>query len=230
MTYRSKILSYLNRGSLEEILGNPYIMVCDSETTGFSEKMHDMITFSASIHDFSLDKKDEITVYARPKRDRWTKGAEKVHGFTLNEALEFPDPRRTAIKLLHFLKPFKADDNKPILFVSHDTSGFDSRFFKAFFLNQLLIDSYFKVFKDEYKLSTINMARKLGYKKTSLDVMAEIIGMELNHHEVQSDREVCFGVFKYLLDKTEAQLEIEVEKTDYSEKTAEMQRLQQSNI
>ena len=38
-----------------EFLGNPFIMTCDCETTGFSEKMHDMISFSAKITDFNLD-------------------------------------------------------------------------------------------------------------------------------------------------------------------------------
>ena len=57
-SYKSRILSYLPKD--RELSGNEYIMVCDCETTGFSEKMHDMISFSAKIVDFNLDVKDEV--------------------------------------------------------------------------------------------------------------------------------------------------------------------------
>lgn len=50
-------------------------MICDCETTGFSEKMHDLISFSGMIVDFNLDIKDEITVYARPKREMDKEGS-----------------------------------------------------------------------------------------------------------------------------------------------------------
>ena len=127
--YRSNIESFFNTELPSELLGNSHIMICDCETTGFSEFKHDLISFSAKVTDYNLDIKDEITVYARPKKERWTQGAEKIHKISLEEALTFPEPRETAIQLLHFLKPFKTDSNKPLLFVSHDTSGFDFRFF-----------------------------------------------------------------------------------------------------
>lgn len=209
-SYSDVIKSFLKKDFPTELWGNPYIMVCDSETTGFSDKMHEMISFSASIHDHTLDKKEEITVYARCKKDSWTQKASEIHGFTLEQALAFPHPRKTAIELLHFLKPFKADDNKPILFVSHDTSGFDRRFLKAFFMRQLLIESYWKVFKDEYTLSTINMGRKMGIKENGLDVWAERLELELDHHEVESDRVACFDIFKYLLETGNAQQELAI--------------------
>jgi len=209
-SYKDEILSYLPESS--ELSGNEHIMICDCETTGFSEKQHDMITFSAMIVDFNLDIKDKVTVYARPKKERWTIGAQKVHKFSLAEALTFPDPRKTAIQLLHFLKPFKTDDNRPILFVSHDTSGFDSRFFKSFFMNNMLIESYWKVFKDEYKLSTISMARRMGIEDNKLDTWANRLNLELNHHEAESDRNACFEVFKHILENTSVQSELEIEK------------------
>lgn len=207
--YRSRLLSYLPKELPSEMLGNSHLMICDCETTGFSEKNHDLISFSAKITDFNLDIKDEITVYARPKKERWTEAASKHgHKIPLTEALTFPDPRKTAIQLLHFLKPFKTDDNKPILFVSHDTSGFDARFFKAFFMNQMLIESYWKVFQNEYKLSTINMARKLGIKENKLDVWAKRLNLKLNHHEVESDTNMCLEVLKHIMENTSEQLEI----------------------
>lgn len=208
--YHQIIKSFLKKDLPSELWGNPYIMVCDCETTGFSDKKHELISFSASIHDYDLDKKEEITVYARPKPISWTKKAQEIHGFTLENALAFPHPRKTAIEILHFLKPFKTDDNKPLLFVSHDTSGFDRRFVKSFFMNQMLINSYWKVFKDEFCLSTINMARNIGIKENKLNIWANKLGKELKHHEAESDRNMCFEVFKHILDTTGGQQELGV--------------------
>tara|TARA_R110002020_G_scaffold250448_3_gene464516 strand:+ start:334 stop:966 length:633 start_codon:yes stop_codon:yes gene_type:complete len=208
--YRQAIQSYLSKGFSIE---NPYIMTCDLETTGFSEKKHDMISFSAKICDLNLDIKDEVTVYAKPKKERWTQAAcDHGHRIQLQEALTFPDPRKTAIQLLHFIKPFKSEKNAPILFVSHDTSGFDSRFLKAFFMNQMLIESYWKVFQDDYRLSTIHMARRLGVEleDNKLPTWAKKLGLELNHHEVKSDTDVCFAVFKYILENSNVQQRMEI--------------------
>lgn len=203
--YQEQIKQFLVKGLS---INNPFIMTCDCETTGFSEKMHDMISFSAKITDYSLDIKDEITVYARPKQDRWTIGAQKAHGFTLETALTFPDPRKTAIQLLHFLKPFKTDENDPILFVSHDVNDFDFRFFKSFFVGQMLHESFEKVFSLDHKVSTVSMGRKTGIKGNKLDVWAKRLKINLNHHEAKSDRDACFEIFKYILRNTGVQNEL----------------------
>lgn len=207
MNQYSKIQSYL-KSVPDELIGNAHIMICDCETTGFSDKMHDMISFSGMITDFNLDIKDKITFYSRPKKERWTEAAAKIHGFSLEEALKFPDPRKSAIELLHFLKPFKTEDNKPILFVSHDTSGFDYRFLKSFFNNTMLIESFWKVFKDDYRLSTINMGRSFGVDDNKLDVWAKKLNIKLDHHNAESDRDACFSVFKHILENTYVQAEI----------------------
>ena len=77
-----------------------------------------------------------------------------------------------------------------------------------FYMNAMLIDSFFKVFKDDYKLSTVNMARKLGIEENSLDIWARRLNIELDHHEVESDTNVCYQTFKHLVENANVQNEL----------------------
>ncbi len=183
------------------LLGNSFVSVFDTETTGFSKIDNDLISLSCEVRDFNWDLKDEITLYASPQSaKRWSRGAEKVHGFSYPEACNFQHPRKTCIELLNFFKPFKHERNHPILFVSHDNNGFDYNFMEWLYRYQDLQYSFWKIFNQEYRLSTIKMGKEKGYPKNKLNVWAERLGLELNHHEAESDRKVCSAVFKHLIE------------------------------
>lgn len=190
--------------------GNPFIAIIDTETSGFSWNYHDMISLSCEIRDFSYDLKNEITLYSAPRsKKRWSNGAEKIHGFCYEEAASFPDPRTTAIDFLKFLKPFKHERNRPILFVSHDTNGFDYRFIEWHYRMEEIHFSLWKVFQQEFKLSTIRMAEKVGFKTNKLNNWSERLGFELDHHEVKSDRIACSKIFEHLVRKYSDELAVD---------------------
>lgn len=202
-TFHFKLKKFVERELPGHLLGNPFIAVFDTETTGFSKINNDLISLSCEIRDFDWDLHDETTLYAKPTaKKRWSESAEKVHGFSFEQACSFDDPRKTAIKLLHFLKPFKHDRNLPILFVSHDLNGFDWGFMEWLYRWQDLQYSFWKVFNYEYRLSTISMARDQGHTENKLNVWADRIGFELDHHEAKSDRIACSKVFKHLIERT----------------------------
>lgn len=151
------------------------------------------------IRDADFNLCDEKTFYARPKSRRgWTSKAEEIHGFSYGEAMAFPETRKTAIEILYFLLPFKQQDNSPLLFVSHDINSFDFRHLESFFAFENLKNSFDKVFNIKNKESTINMARNAGYSDNKLDIWADRIGFELDHHEAESDRKACSKVYRFL--------------------------------
>ncbi len=208
MTYRFN-LSKLTKG----LNLSPFIFIVDTETTGFSPKMHDMITLSAEVRDIeTFDLKDEIDLFVKPKhRERWSVHAEKVHGYSWEDAQQFNNPYSEAIKLLHFLKPFKHEHNMPLLFVAHDLNQFDYKFMKSYMNNQGLINSFFKVFNQESTVSTIDLGRKMNYAENGLDAWAPRVDFDLQHHNATSDRKCGSKVFKFQLENAN-ELDFDFEK------------------
>lgn len=202
MSHFSQLLKeYIQEKLPIKLMGNEFIAIIDTETTGFSKLDHDLISLSIEVRDYNWDLKDDKTLYASPQtKTRWTPKAEEIHGFSYDEACSFDHPRKTAISLLQFIKPFKTDDNKPLLFVSHDLNGFDFGFIEWMYRWQGLQYSVWKVFQDKFKLSTINMAREQKYQKNKLNNWADRLDFKLNHHEVKSDRMACSKIFKYLIE------------------------------
>lgn len=198
------------------------MFITDTETTGFSKINNDLIVISAEIRDFNYDLKDEITLYAAPKnKERWNKHAEKVHGFSYEEARLFPNPRKTSIELLHFLKPFKHKRNLPLLFISHDNNAFDFNFIEWLYRWENLQYSYWKVFNRDYRLSTVKMGKEAGYEQNKLNIWAERIGFDLDHHEAGSDRRGCSKVFKYLIEQNNG-MGINQQKRDSNKKSIQV--------
>jgi DNA polymerase III epsilon subunit-like protein len=201
MTFRSRLSSFIEKSFPSHLLGNEHIAVIDTETTGFTPLNNDIICLSCEIRDLDWSLKGEFTGYYSPQtKKRWSPHAEKVHGFSYEEACSFDHPRVTDIKFLNFLKEFKTDDNKPILFVAHDKNGFDFKFTEWSFRWHDLQYSFFKVFNQEYRVSTVKMGEIAGYPKNKLNIWAERIGFDLDHHEVKSDRIACSKVFKHLME------------------------------
>lgn len=201
MSFNSKLNECMNKELPVKLMGNSHIAIVDTETTGFSKVDHDLISLSCEIRNHNWELQDEKTLYSAPStKKRWTPKAEEIHGFSYDEACSFSHPRKTAIEFLHFLRPFKTDDNRPLLLVSHDLNGFDFGFMEWLFRWQGLEYSFWKVFNPEYRLSTINMAKQQDYKKNKLNDWATRLNIELDHHEVESDRIACSKVFRHLIE------------------------------
>jgi hypothetical protein len=103
-------------------------------------------------------------------------------------------------------------------------------FRKAFFQNgEPMVNTFWKIFKhneiciemeegkeDKTKLkllnggtaliSTIVMARELGFKPNKLSDWSQRLGFQLNHHEVESDTNGAYITYKYLKAKYESHL------------------------
>ena len=195
------LTTFLSSRFKKDYLGNEHFAVIDTETTGFSRTNNDVICLSCEIRNFDFELKDEVNLYAKPRFPKnWSKKAEEIHGITLEKALGFDEPREMAIKFLKFLKPFKHEENVPLLFVSHDLNSFDYLFLEQFFRWEDIQFSFWKVFNQQYKLSTINLGREAGYRENKLNQWAERLKIDLDHHEVESDRRACSKVFKYLVE------------------------------
>lgn len=185
-----------------EKIKNKYFAFVDLETSGFVRHGADVLTTSIIITDYELDIKDKKTFFSRPRgKTYWSESAEKVHGIGYQAALEFDEPRRSCIEILHFLKPFKHPDNYPITFVSHDNNNFDYFFFIDHFRREDLHWSTNKVFDDDHRLSTVKLGRKAGYEKNKLNIWADRLKIELDHHNSESDALACYEVFKHLMTK-----------------------------
>lgn len=183
---------------------NPYLFFEDLETTGFSPKKNAIIQLSGIIAkpiDGELQEVARFNEFCRPgKNDYWSEGAEEHHGIPYHKAIKFQEPRKMLIKFLHFLLPFKSEDNSPIKFVCHAKNKFDLKFTKELFIKEGLITSFDKVFNDDHYESTIDLAEKYksvtGLKNNKLDTLTSYFEINHNHHEGLSDALACFQIYK----------------------------------
>ena len=171
------------------------------ETTGTDWLRNDVISWSGIVTDKNLDIKDRLTVTCRPESiDNWSNQAQEVHGISYFEARTFQDPRKSCIDILNFLKPFKHENNIPMLFVDHSLFKFDLMFTHGLFIKQNLQFSMYKVIQNlpsSYE-GTIQLGRKAGYKKNGLALWADRLDKKLDHHNSESDALMCLEVYRYL--------------------------------
>ena len=184
---------------------SPYYVFIDTEVTSSSLKHGEVISLGCVVaKGDTLEIVDQFTGYARPKTfDHWNWYAEKeVHHISKATAAKFPEARETAIKLLQFLKPFKNEDNSPVPFVYHGKNKFDYKMLELMFKNENLEKSFYKVFSQNYVLSTCEMfvfiTQLFGMEVSDhkLNTMAQSLDIVLNHHEVVSDTLACYEGYK----------------------------------
>lgn len=220
--------------------GHNYTFYCDLETTGGDPIRHEVIEICVLVtRRGEFEVIDKFYSLVRPSQINdvtWTYGAQKVHGYTPEQAREFPDRLKVAYDFLLFCDKYRNKEAKiPQLFVCHalkhsfwnDKTNeqsygmFDYRFLEWFF--RKISDDYYwsflKVFDLNYCLSTIWLARELGYgqkhliengkpqftksgkpKKegNGLAIWSKRAGFELEHHKAESDTYGCLYVHKFL--------------------------------
>ena len=184
---------------------NPYMFFCDLETSGFSPMNNDVIQIAGIVakkDGNEIVKIDEFNEFCRPLNPKtWSEEAQiKSHGIKLSEAIKFPHPRKILIKFLHFLLPYKHEENHPLLFVCHAKNHYDFKFLRLAHHKNGLEYSFNKVFNCNNYKSTIDMMSKykdvLGLENLKLSTIADYYGIELEHHEALSDVNCCFEIFK----------------------------------
>lgn len=183
---------------------NPYIFICDLETTGFSYTKNDVIELAGIIVEKKGDEYVRLNSFygrCRPySRDTWTTGAERIHKIPLSEALKFQHPRQMLIKFLNFLVPYKSNNNKPLLFVSHCKNKFDIKFVYHAFVKEAIHPSFCKVFNFEFTESTVDLADKYksmtGLTDSKLPTVADYFNIKMDHHKAMADTEACFEIYK----------------------------------
>lgn len=181
----------------------------DVETTGFDPFSNSVISMAVIVADIETGEiADKFVGYAQPESKRkWSSKAEEIHGFSYSEAMEFPTQRQTAIEYLKFMKQFKHPKNLPMDFYYHGNGNFDWRFVNAMMSKQDLLFSFRKISKVDFVHSTVKLAKKkMALNSYKLNVVSERLGIDLDHHEVESDAMACYGIWKKLSGVGNAQI------------------------
>lgn len=179
-----------------------FSIVVDVETTGFDKIGCDVIHLAAVLIDKNLEIKAKFSEKIAPQSKKyWSMDAEKIHGFTFEQASLFRNPRDVCRDFLWWILPFKHSENRPLKFIYHANGYFDYQFTEWLFRKQEMQYSFWKCFNSRECVSTIKMAKEAGYKENSLDMWAQRVGFKLNHHNAESDSLCCYEVYKFLKEK-----------------------------
>lgn len=171
----------------------------DIESSGFSNKKNDMIQLAAVeiYDDYTLG--ETFFCSLKPARTQyWSPNAEKVHGITLTEALDFDSRRDSLIRFMHWLK--RLESQFPLTFISHSKNQWDYKFVKETFLKEVLHESFEKVFSSYMHESTIDLSKELlpGLRNYKLSTVCEHLRIDLNHHQALSDAIACAKIYCFL--------------------------------
>ena len=177
-----------------------YRIYCDIESTGFDPIRNDLVSIALIVANREMVKVGEFYETAKPDFNKfYSEEAEEIHGFGMAQLMSFQNPRVLCLNLLKFLKPYKDQFNFPQLFVSHSLRSFDYKFMQWLFMKQDLQNSLWKVLRPDFQRSTILEGRAAGYSDNKLNVWADRLGIELDHHDAASDTNCCYEVDKFLL-------------------------------
>jgi len=174
-----------------------YYCFCDVETTGLCPIKNDTISIALIMSDLKHNILDKMYTTIQPVNwNHITKEAEAVHGFSERQLRDFPHPFNECINILKFLAPFRQPYNSPLRFIYHARNPFDWNFIDWLFRKQDMQYSLYKIFDPLNLDSTIKMAKQAGHKKASLDYLANVYNIKLEHHNAESDTLACYQLHK----------------------------------
>lgn len=174
-------------------------VAADVETTGFKTWWNDVITIGLVVYEGDSNE-PAATFYdtCRPWISANFNADSKIaHGFSLEDTLQWQDPRDLCIKILHFLKAFKPSIGY-IPFIYHANNNFDFMFIQNLFVKAELQFSWYKVFNEYNTISTLTMARDMGYQGNDLKMWASRLGRDFQHHNALEDALMCGAIFNFL--------------------------------
>lgn len=180
-----------------------FYIFSDCETTGFDPVRNDMISVSLIVTDSNHNIIDKYYDEIKPDFNKfYSEEAEKIHGFTKRDMKNFKPRKEACIDMLKFLKPFKDKNNTPRPFVFHALRNFDYQFLNWAFRKEELQYSLWKIIEGGNIFSTIEMARKAGYKDNKLNTWAKRLGVDFSHHLAEDDAKMCLNLYKHLIKET----------------------------
>ena len=189
------------------VVMSKYIHIYDGEFSSSSRENGDILSLACIvIKADTLEFVDSFVGYGKPRDlNEWNYHAEKVHGISKTKASTFPTQRELAISLLHFLKPYKNEDNSPMPMVIHASSYVDYEFITRMYQKVGIVGSIEKVMTKKMVIRTDIIFKQylnaMGSRlnKTNLKVMAGHFDIELDHHECMSDTKACYEGFKQMV-------------------------------
>ena len=147
------------------------------------------------------NKIDQLDFKVRPLQpNRWDRETESVHGFTLEEAMTFNEPKEIADRITSFLS-----DKGKYHWVDHSDGAFDKKYLNSFFM--LVGGSPQILYRDKFDRELYSSTMKMGReykgvtisgvsKKDNLKVWCKHFGIDLEHHNCVSDAHACAELFR----------------------------------
>lgn len=168
--------------------------ICDVETTGFDFWGCDVISAGAVICDENYNKKSEFYETARPlSKKYWGENAEKIHGFSFDQASKFQSPKSFIDNLDKFISSWIKPHN--LTFVCHANAKFDYKFLFSTYFKVGMHYSFYKAFHHERYISTMSMAKKI-HSRVNLASLCSHYQIDLEHHNALSDTKACYELLK----------------------------------
>lgn len=170
----------------------------DLETTGFDPIRNDVTSIGCIVTDEKVNVLDKFYIEVRPDINKFTSlDALVVSGFTIDQLKNFPSRKEALITLLNFLS--NHESSWPHVSVSHSINNFDFKFLDWCFRKENINYSLYKTIRHDFQLSTIKIARSLGYKNNKLNIWANNLNIDFKHHNALSDAHMCMEIYKWLL-------------------------------
>jgi len=176
------------------------IHVVDIETTGLNQWSNEILTCAIVTLDNDLKEVERNEFRRKPECiAQWSRDAEEVHKITIEQAITFDSGKVFRKNLKEYLLSFGQDS----VFVCHSYPMFG----KLDLIDYQFIFSEFNRLGDHwwlYKkfprgniLSTISRRNIYPVESQKLNVWAEFLKIELDHHDAMSDALACAEVFRW---------------------------------
>ena len=137
----------------------------------------------------------------------WSIEAQKVHKITKFEARKFNDAKSVCSTLIELNDKFPCVEfwNHALDFSFYDRKIFmrshahvDYAVLEWHFRKHGNVYDWFKIARPDQRRSTITIAKELGFKKRSLDVLTKHYNIDLDHHDSKSDTKALFKLWQCL--------------------------------
>lgn len=177
--------------------------VGDIESSGlYCPLRQDVLTLCLIALNEKLEEIDMFYTNSRPKSLKyWDKGSEKIHGFSIDEAMSFKPYNEARDEFMHYLLKHKGKNH----FVCHARPVRGKKLYDYFWLEQYVGDEYlydfYSVIKPQHCRTT--HVKNGPIKQQKLSDWATYLGIPLNHHEVKSDTKACVDIFKWQMHNKE---------------------------